>query len=110
MFKKDIDPRVRNKILGNLFIHHAISVIINFGWIFNDRRILRIYILFPILTLVHWVTNQNKCYLTQKLNYLCEYTDYQYFHDFSYFLNIKWMSPFYKCFVIAITLYKLFHR
>jgi hypothetical protein len=106
-FKRTNSLKLRTTILSNLTIHHAISVFTNFGWIFNDKRILRIYILFPVLVIVHWFTNDDKCFLTQQLNKICDYTHYEYFHDFTYFLNIKSILPFYKVFIIAINLYKL---
>jgi hypothetical protein len=95
------------KLVSILFIHHLISTFSNFGWIFNDKKILTLYLLFPLGTLVHWLTNKNKCILTDSFNKICGYRHYEYFHDLFYFLNIKKIHPLYYIVVFLIALSKL---
>lgn len=98
------------KAITILFIHHVISVLSNFGWIFNNKILLKLYLAFPILTLIHWLVNKDKCFLTDSFNKLCGYSHYEYFHDFFYFLGIKKIHPIYFFIVSCIALYKIFKK
>jgi hypothetical protein len=104
---KQITDSDKYKIITILFLHHAISVFTNFGWIFNNRTILKIYLLFPVLAILHWVTNDDKCFLTEMVNKICGYKQYKVFNDFTYFLKIKPILPLIKVLGIIIALYKI---
>jgi hypothetical protein len=72
-----------------LFIHHLIAIFLYFGWLFSSPYILGWYIIFVLGVMLHWITNKQKCILTQVLNRVCEYSDAEPFHDIWYFLGLK---------------------
>lgn len=48
------------------FIHYIISIFIVFGGlIFNHCNGLKIHMIFNIIVILHWITNNNKCFLTE---------------------------------------------
>ena len=72
-------------ILPIIILHRFIWVIGYFGWIFNNKTILKIYLVFTVIILFHWFTNDWKCMLTQIENKTCDFpinTEYDYFFMF----------------------------
>lgn len=48
------------------YLHYIISIYIVFGgFIFNDCYQLKLHILFNCIVILHWLTNNNKCFLTE---------------------------------------------
>jgi hypothetical protein len=70
-----------------LLIHHIINIFAQFGFLFNDKTLLTIYVFAPILTMIHWKTNNNKCVLTQIVNEMCGYD--MYFRDIWFLMGLK---------------------
>lgn len=62
---------------------------INFGWISDNPVILKIYLVTPLIVLLHWKTNSGKCAITQHANDICGNDENEYMHDFLYLLGIK---------------------
>lgn len=97
-----------------LLIHHIFIIFIFFGWLSNNRLILYIYILIPFILIIHWKTNNNNCFLTQRVNKICELNENEYIRDFLYFIGLK-KSNYYDllyivflCLTFFIVVYKLF--
>ena len=73
-----------------LFIHHIVSAYIYMGGIlFNPLY----HLIFIIITMVHWITNNNRCALTVKTNQYCGYSEDKKFRDFLYYTNISKIFP-----------------
>ena len=84
-------------ILQFLFVHHLLAVVLYFGWLSPSRTFLQFYVLLVVLILFHWMTNNQRCILTQIINRYCGYDDNELFHDIFYILNMKnqpWFDPF----------------
>ena len=61
-----------------LFIHHLMFVYIYLGgFLFNPLY----HLIFVSSVLIHWITNDNKCYLTQITNRYCGYDEDKRFED-----------------------------
>ena len=71
------------KILPVLLFHRLLWVFLFFGWIFDSKFILIIYLLFNIGLQIHWLFNNNECVITQIERKMCKlpadsYSDYFY--------------------------------
>jgi hypothetical protein len=67
-----------------LFIHHIMSVYILFGgFLFNPIY----HLIFLIIILLHWITNNNKCLLTELTNKYCGLNKNRKFKDFLYYIT-----------------------
>jgi len=97
-------------LLFILIIHHIISVFLHFGWIFDNKIMLKLYIATVISVIGHQNMNNGKCFLTQIENKICEFKTYHSFTDFYYWLGLK-DKPIYHniyvmdVFVVVMTLY-----
>lgn len=100
-------------MLEFLYLHHLLAVILYFGWLSPSRIFLGFYILLVIGIIVHWMTNDQKCILTEIINRYCDYDDNERFHDLFYILNLKsksWFDKFmyvYLIFAFILSLYKV---
>ena len=70
-------------------IHHIYNVFLQFGWLSNDFIILHIYLVINILTILHWITNNDLCISTVGVNSLCGFPQDKYFRDIWHFTGIK---------------------
>lgn len=61
----------RVNILVTLFLHHAIVTFAYLGWLSNNKFVLTIYLLLPLMILLHWKSNNYQCIFTQKINCEC---------------------------------------
>jgi hypothetical protein len=100
-----------------LYFHHFINIFANFGWLSNDRIILITYLLAPIIVLIHWNTNNNKCILTQMHNEICHQHEDKAFDDIFNLLQIKkhnwwnhWGHYVYLGICFAVALYKIIYN
>ena len=78
--------------LSLLYTHHILDIYIYFGGYFLNP----LYHLITInALLIHWVSNDDKCFLTQWVNSVCypEYIEYKRFNDFSNMLGIQDYYP-----------------
>ena len=64
-------------------IHYIISLFIVFGFLFNNINMLKIHLIFNIIVILHWLTNNNKCFLSE-LEYNEENQDNGYIIDIVY--------------------------
>lgn len=104
----------KNTIIIVLLIHHFAHLFVNFGWLFNNKFILIIYLLAPLIALTHWFTNDHKCYLTQIINKICKFNDYIIFNDIFLIIGIKkysiwdnFLHYIYLVFIFCFAIYKL---
>ena len=70
-------------------IHHIYNVFLQFGWLSNDFMILHIYLATNILTILHWITNNDICILTKSVNNMCGFSKDKYFRDIWHFTGVK---------------------
>ena len=88
-----------------LFFHHFLAVFLYIGWISNSKFILIFYCLFVSIIILHWITNEQKCILTQVINYYCNLPDEEGFHDVFYFIGMKqqkWFNSFIYIYLITV--------
>ena len=80
----DISTSNCNSIIGEilLLIHHVVFCYMCFGGLFNPLY----HLIFLIMTLIHWRTNNNKCFLTVETNKYCGYPEDREFRDFFYYI------------------------
>ena len=111
----NLDMDNKKKAMTIIFIHHLIASVAIFGCLFSSKIILILFCITSFLIIFHWITNSNKCFLTQKINKLCDFSNYQYFPDFFYIIGLKkydfWNKWGYFVFYISvffIGIYKLF--
>jgi hypothetical protein len=104
---------VRFAMLQFLFFHHLLAVFLYFGWLSPSPVFLGLYILLVLLVVFHWMTNHQKCYLTQIINRYCGYDDGEGFHDLFYIFKMKqqnWFDRFiysYLLFTFILSLLKI---
>jgi len=73
----------------DLLLHHIINIYAQFGWLSNTRFLLQCYIFTCILVLYHWNSNNDKCFLTEKINKKCIIDTNQPFRDILYAIGFK---------------------
>ncbi len=74
---------VINKIIIVLItlIHIVVLLFIFCGWLFFNKNILLVYLVFQICLILHWITNDGKCKLSQIVNNICKFEDSLIFYD-----------------------------
>ena len=90
----DIQMYPCDKVNGHilLYTHHLVDIYIYLGgFLFNPLY----HLIIISITMIHWITNDNKCKLTEWLNEICypEYTEYKGFNDFSRMLGLQDKYP-----------------
>lgn len=97
-----------------LLLHHFLVIFIYIGWMSNNPYVLSLYLLFPIILLIHWKMNDNRCIMTETVNNMCGLDKDEYIRDISYLFGLKqsvYYDPVYKTFLVftfLITIYKLY--
>jgi len=84
-FCKNVDI----KLISILLTHRFVYIFMYFGWIFNNKIILILYILSLISVHLYWYFNNNICDVTRIENDLCEYEEYKYFDYLYIFFDTK---------------------
>jgi len=75
------------KFMPLLYAHHVVSVFTLTGWMSSHKKVLILYISTLIVILVHWKTNNGRCWSTDYINDLCGIEIK--FRDFYHFLGWK---------------------
>jgi hypothetical protein len=57
-----------------LWLHHIYYIFAMFGWLSKDKRILTLYCIAVVASLLHWAGNEDKCDWTLWLNKQCNTT------------------------------------
>ena len=94
-----------------IFLHRIICIFMYFGWIFNDKRVLIIYFLFMIGILIHWATNNWKCFLSEQESEICDFPKGRYYDPLFKALGPKVatiVSSVLKILIYCIVFYKIF--
>ena len=95
----------RQPILELLIIHHISSGFLLYGWLFNNRILLSLHISTVLLTIMHWMTNNNRCKLTVYINNLCNWSENKPFHDMLDMIGLKsiksWNELWHYIFIIC---------
>ena len=84
-----------------LYFHHIVNIYIYIGGIlFNPLY----HILFLLFTILHWITNDNKCFLTEYTNSICypEVKGYKQFNDFIKMIGYQDKYPKISYYVLSI--------
>ena len=68
-------------------IHIGIVVFSIFGWLFFNKKLLLVYLIVQLCLILHWITNDWKCKLSQFVNKICNYDDSLLFFDDSLLLE-----------------------
>ena len=66
---------------AKLLFHHIIVIFIFFGWLSNNKYLLMIYLFVPIILIMHWKTNNNRCAMTETVNSMCGLDKDDYIRD-----------------------------
>lgn len=109
-------PKCKNKslkVILLIFFHRLYYTFLYFGWIFDNKTVLILYLFLVMFTYIHWFTNNWKCKQTEIENNLCKYDNYMYF-DYVY-LNFNKntaniLSNMYIIIIMIIIFYKLFKK
>jgi len=72
-----------------LFIHHCLSIFLHFGWLSSDPLILKLYLMVPLITMVHWLLNRNRCMATEQYNIECNLPKDEPFNDIINLVGLK---------------------
>ena len=103
----------KKKLIILLFLHQILVIFGNFGWLFNNKIMLILYLIIPLVVTLHWATNNNRCYLTLLENKICGYNQY-YFDDVFQIIGLKKFSVWnnylhyiYLAISFSIAFYKL---
>ena len=111
----NLDMDNKKQAMTIIISHHILATLSNFGWLFNSKIILILFCVTNISIIIHWMSNDNKCLATQKLNKLCGFPNDHYFPDFFYIIGLKkydfwnnWVSYIYYIIILFIAIYKLF--
>ena len=72
-----------------LILHHLVFSLLYFGWLFNNKTLLIIFLFSPVVIMLHWLTNNWKCKLSQMINNVCKFDDFKLFEDFFDIIGLK---------------------
>ena len=70
------------EVLPIILSHRLVWIFGNFGWVFNNKKILIAFLIFQITLMFHWRVNGG-CIMTQVQNEICGYpkdTNYDYIY------------------------------
>ena len=109
-YKECIDD---NLVKLELLTHHVLNIYAQFGWLSNNKYLLYGYAVTPLIVLLHWQTNKNRCFLTEDINKKCHIQEDEPFRDFWYLIGFKKLTHYdglHKLYLILawlISVYKL---
>lgn len=75
------------------------------GFLFNPLY----HLIFIVLTMIHWATNNNKCFLTEIVNDMCGWPEDKNFYDFIEMSGINKLVPNTDWYVIlSLAIYDIY--
>lgn len=95
-----------------ILIHALITSYMFLGWIYKSKKMMVIFLLFWLVILLHWITNNGQCFITQITNKICGFTEAR-MHNPNIFLNVhnrfntNIFLNIFAIFGILISMYKL---
>ncbi len=96
------------------FVHHYMSIFGLFGWLFDNKILLFIYISLVIITVLQWKLTGGVCIVTKCISILSDTPEYRRFNDLYRIMNLrKLIKPkilYYGSLsaFVAVAIYKLF--
>ena len=89
-----------------LQFHHIINMYILIGgFLFNPLY----HLIFIVLTMIHWLTNNNKCFLTEIVNDICGWPEDKKLYDFIEMSGINKLVPNTDWYVIlSLAIYDIY--
>ena len=97
------------EIILLIFTHVLISVFSYTGILYENKIINIIYLYFLIAIIIHWITNNGKCFLTQYKNDICNLPKSEKYDIINRTLGLEF-SHMLLFIMICITIYKLSGR
>jgi hypothetical protein len=100
-----------NSIKLELLIHHFINVFAQFGWLIDNKYILYCYIVLPVILMIHWKSNNDKCAVSQDINRKCNIPNNPPLRDLWYFIglkDVKYYSYIQKTYLLSVWLYAIY--
>ena len=100
------------KAYSVLLFHHIISIYILLGFLTDNKYLLYLYLLITINTVIHWKTNNDKCFLTTYVNKKFGIKETNTFRSIFYVCGVKATGNFFITLWIifgwCVCIYKLF--
>ena len=89
-----VDDRQRQiAIIIITLIHHFIVVFGLFGWLFNNKIFLIIYIVLIVIMIVQWKITGGICVITKSVSILADNPEYKRFNDVYKIIGLKRLIP-----------------
>lgn len=89
-----VDDRQRQiAIILITLIHHFIVVFGLFGWLFNNKIFLIIYIVLIVIMIVQWKITGGICVITKSVSILADNPEYKRFNDVYKIIGLKRLIP-----------------
>ena len=71
-----------------IIFHHILSTMMHFGWLFDDKRLLAMFVVLNVAMLTEWATF-GYCRITRYVNRKCDRQETEPFHDLIWALGLK---------------------
>jgi hypothetical protein len=100
-----------NSVKLELLVHHFINVFAQLGWLIDNKHILYCYIVLPVILMIHWKTNKDKCAVSQDINKKCNLPNNPPLRDLWYFIglkDVKYYSYIQKTYLMSVWLYAIY--
>ena len=109
-------PLMHNKILIIIitFLHHLLAMFGLFGWMFNNKKIVLLYLVVVVITMVQWKLIDGHCVITDLVANISGNKNYTRFNDLYRIIGYKKIVTskvlYHSSFLlfIVIALYKIF--
>ena len=89
-----VDDRQRQiAIILITLIHHFIVVFGLFGWLFNNKIFLIVYIVLIVVMIVQWKITGGVCVITKSVSILADNPEYKRFNDVYKIIGLKRLIP-----------------
>lgn len=89
-----VDDRQRQiAIILITLIHHFIVVFGLFGWLFNNKIFLIVYIVLIVIMIVQWKITGGICVITKSVSILADNPEYKRFNDVYKIIGLKRLIP-----------------
>ena len=102
-------------IISILLLHHFLQIFGNFSWLFQNKLILKIYVISIILYIIFLSFSDFKCFLTEKINEICNWDDSTLFNDIFKIIGLKkyniwndYLNYFYSIITVIYAIYKIY--
>lgn len=88
--KNSINCLLKNPfLLAILSFHHITNGFLLYGWLFDNKLILSIHVLFCIWIMIYWQSNRGFCDVTVYVNEKCGWNKTDLLRDVLYYSGLK---------------------